>query len=475
MPGFAEAHDWLKQALENGGAIDEALHACLDAPLPRDAQKRYREVGELALRAERWEMAEWLAIRSLRHQPSYGAAFKLLGLALRGAGHLDEAAVCHRYGLPPRVRDKHFGDLPCVWTNSRESADAGIERHEAYAARSWPLRAPVQVRPREIVELSASELHVQEAVGTFVPDGRLWFDGFNTVIWDRQGRIVRDLCRGYAEVVHGSLDGREARTLEGRVCLLGNRNATNYYHWMNDVLPRLEVLQASGWALDEIDRFVVGPLRHAFQRETLAAFGIGEERLHTTDLGEYIEARELLIPTYGSNSLGMGQGPWNPAFLKRCFVPEGASGRPATRRLYVSRGSDGARGVSNDAELAAYLVSVGFETVRTERLTVCEQAALFDEAEAVIGPHGAGFSNIAFCRPGTRVVELFNAHVAPCFWVISELTGLEHAVHFCGEFDESSRPSDNERYHRSADDRRRSSFHVDVDEVAAMLGSLGVS
>ena len=30
----------------------------------------------------------------------------------------------------------------------------------------------------------------------------------------------------------------------------------------------------------------------------------------------------------------------------------------------------------------------------------------FSKASHAIGPHGAGFANLVFCRPGTRVVEI---------------------------------------------------------------------
>ena len=96
--------------------------------------------------------------------------------------------------------------------------------------------------------------------------------------------------------------------------MLGNRNASNYYHWMNDILPRLHVLMKSGIDLDSIQQFVINPLKHPFQHETLKHFGIDESRLCITENVTYVQCDELLLPTYGSNTLGKGQAPWNPAF-----------------------------------------------------------------------------------------------------------------------------------------------------------------
>ena len=35
-----------------------------------------------------------------------------------------------------------------------------------------------------------------------------------------------------------------------------------------------------------------------------------------------------------------------------------------------------------------------------------EQVELFSNAEFIVGLHGSGFANLAFCRPNTKVVEM---------------------------------------------------------------------
>jgi capsular polysaccharide biosynthesis protein len=45
----------------------------------------------------------------------------------------------------------------------------------------------------------------------------------------------------------------------------------------------------------------------------------------------------------------------------------------------------------------------------------------------VLAPHGAGLSNIVFCQPGTKVIELFApTYIPPCYRIISNICGLEH-------------------------------------------------
>ncbi len=77
------------------------------------------------------------------------------------------------------------------------------------------------------------------------------------------------------------------------------------------------------------------------------------------------------------------------------------------RRLWISREDTKKRRIANEAELQPILERFGFETVMPGRLPFPEQVALFAEAEAVAGTHGAGLTNLLFSPRDTRVLELF--------------------------------------------------------------------
>ncbi|MFM6194129.1 MAG: glycosyltransferase family 61 protein, partial [Planktothrix sp.] len=73
------------------------------------------------------------------------------------------------------------------------------------------------------------------------------------------------------------------------------------------------------------------------------------------------------------------------------------------------------------------LEPLNFESVVLESLTISEQAELMASASVVLAPHGAGLSNLVFCQPGTKVIELFApTHIPPCYRIISNICELEH-------------------------------------------------
>ncbi|NES01284.1 MAG: glycosyltransferase family 61 protein, partial [Symploca sp. SIO1B1] len=83
--------------------------------------------------------------------------------------------------------------------------------------------------------------------------------------------------------------------------------------------------------------------------------------------------------------------------------------------------------VINEQEVISFLNQFGFTSVSLEVMTVRQQAALLAQAKVVISPHGSGLTNIVFCSPGTKVIEIFSPnYVYHCYWLLSNLVGVEY-------------------------------------------------
>jgi capsular polysaccharide biosynthesis protein len=47
--------------------------------------------------------------------------------------------------------------------------------------------------------------------------------------------------------------------------------------------------------------------------------------------------------------------------------------------------------------------------------------------EAIVAPHGGGLSNIVFCSPGTKIIEIFSPElVGTYFWKLSSQLNLDY-------------------------------------------------
>ena len=70
------------------------------------------------------------------------------------------------------------------------------------------------------------------------------------------------------------------------------------------------------------------------------------------------------------------------------------------------------------------LVLHGFEVVTLSGISFAHQVRLFNEAEIIVGPHGAGFTNAVFAQPGATLIELLSPNwMHGCFWALASACG----------------------------------------------------
>ncbi|MGQ0740694.1 MAG: glycosyltransferase family 61 protein [Alphaproteobacteria bacterium] len=91
------------------------------------------------------------------------------------------------------------------------------------------------------------------------------------------------------------------------------------------------------------------------------------------------------------------------------FDGYGLSPSGEKRRLYLTRSDTKKRRIANENELAPLLRERGFEIVAPGKLSFRDQAALFQWADAIAGPHGAGLTNVLFAPKAARILEIFPA------------------------------------------------------------------
>jgi hypothetical protein len=195
-----------------------------------------------------------------------------------------------------------------------------------------------------------------------------------------------------------------ARRVRGTVAVLSGFFGRTYFHWLFDVLPRLGLLQDAGIDLDEVDSFIVPGYFSGFQIETLRSLGIGRGRIISSLKHRHIEADRLLVPSLPRRN---GVVPtWVVEYLRRSFPPSEPQGTSFPTRIYITRKLTDHGLLEGEEHLVARLAEHGILPLQMERFTLREKAWLLGRAEAVIGASGAGLTNIVFCKPNTKVVEL---------------------------------------------------------------------
>ncbi|MHC2066025.1 glycosyltransferase family 61 protein [Bremerella sp. T1] len=190
------------------------------------------------------------------------------------------------------------------------------------------------------------------------------------------------------------------RRLQGTLGVLSYAYANqNYFHFLLECLPKIRLLEESGVV---VDRYYV-PYKQIYQQELLELFGIDRGKVIAESDLCFVQADEVYFPSHSDIPRKE-----SVRFLfetaKRQSWAKLESG--VKKRVYVSRSRMKRRNCLNDDDVMTMLSKYGFERYHLETMSVREQIQLFQQAEIIVGPHGAGLVNMVFSTPGTMVVEI---------------------------------------------------------------------
>jgi capsular polysaccharide biosynthesis protein len=274
---------------------------------------------------------------------------------------------------------------------------------------------------RVILGRRAMSLPVSETV-TSLPGGLVF--GAGVVLAPDGGSIARDVSLdfGKSDDTHWLLHDQKMRSpqvLAGKTAVVASALGEGYSHWLLDELPRLLLLKKE----DKVAR-IITHANAAYAQAALRLYGWTGEVVEPVRRG-YWQCEELIVPSLTGWT---GRATARQIQLINEFVkPLRTSAAAGGERIYISRSLARRRRVTNEDEVTTALTDLGFVTVRLEELTWPEQIQVFRQAKVIVGPHGAGLANLAFCQSGTLVVELFGRdYLNGCFWQIAALRGLDY-------------------------------------------------
>jgi hypothetical protein len=210
-----------------------------------------------------------------------------------------------------------------------------------------------------------------------------------------------------------------------------NGNLHNYYHWLAEGLLGLDILRHAVGPDASLRVLLPGSMdiNAAFDHRTsLDEVGLGGSDVVEV-AADLIRVREAIW--VDSDLVQTMPARYLEDFRQRVADMYAGVRGGAKRRLLVARKGP-TRTIANLAEVQTLLSERGFETVYLEGLSMAEQIALFQGAEFIVAPHGAGLANLLFCERGTKVVEFMpTAEFRSFFWLIAQKLGLVHGIQFC--------------------------------------------
>lgn len=362
---------------------------------------------------------------------------------------------------PPKGHYKKIKD----WVDAFQPESPQRLYYEIHPAETLRLLDPKRVEEPLYWQFRIKTFSRRPSFVAVLPEGRLYSGRSDTVIspdnkliWDASQLFFR---KPEQHPVFGLNALPRARRTEETVAVLTFCSSHNYYHWLFDVLPKLYLLRESGLS---IDTFLLSRnSEKAFHHETLSWLNIPRDKIVRPSRGFHLQARQLVVPS----PAGSLPSSWACTFLRREILFKTLTKRKkGYERLYISRSDASYRKVKNDQQVTALLAYFGFKHVVLKGMSVAEQARLFYSADVIVSAHGAGLANLVFCRPGTKVVEIFAAkYVNLCYWLLSSYMELDY--HYL--FGAGERLPERMDFSRVKDD-----IHVDLAGLLRMVKLLGL-
>jgi capsular polysaccharide biosynthesis protein len=206
--------------------------------------------------------------------------------------------------------------------------------------------------------------------------------------------------------------------------------SSDYFHWLLDALPRLQVVQQ----LHEDGTLLLSATcrTREFVRASLSLLGVGPVRF--VGDREVLRFAHLMLPT-----LTAPTGNYNPEIVQglRTRFRDGRPGpSPPTavgERVYLSRGKASKRRIANEADVQHELEAWGFRTVHFEDHPFEHQVRMAMNARYLISNHGAGLANMLFMAAGSSVLEMRKGGDGQnnCFFALASALDLRYLYQMC--------------------------------------------
>lgn len=237
-------------------------------------------------------------------------------------------------------------------------------------------------------------------------------EGLEKTVWK-----FKNFLKGLA-----GLFSRRIGILERAICVADEVTNGAYFHWIGDVLPRLEVLEENGFRDCTL---VFPPMRWSQSfHDSLRAYAFQSVILKYC---ESVKVRHLLHMTPVAPT-GNYRPRYMQAIRERFRKHYALEGVQPHRRIWISRRLAPKRKIVNEADLLPVLVKHGWEVTLMENLSFEQQVRLMAETRIVGGLHGAGLTNMLFMPEGGKVLEVRfpNDSHNNCYFSLASAMGHEY-------------------------------------------------
>jgi len=188
-------------------------------------------------------------------------------------------------------------------------------------------------------------------------------------------------------------------------------SGNNFFHFMFDIIPKIFILK-SKINLSKINFYYVSSPKK-WQIKIFNMIGIKHDKLLDSKKYNHIHAKKIIAvdhPWYfgGEIQNSVKNIPkWIINLHRNNFLNKSIKIK-CKKDIFLDR-SDSEYNhcqIDNIGRIKNILKKNNFEIIKPEKLEFRKQIYIFKNASTIIGAHGASFTNIVFCKAGTKIIEI---------------------------------------------------------------------
>jgi capsular polysaccharide biosynthesis protein len=268
---------------------------------------------------------------------------------------------------------------------------------------------------------------------------------------------------------------------------LGGNGSWNYYHWMTEILPKIEFLKKNdifGLSNNLLVSDVVG-ITESFKKTLEEALKENTVNVIYLNPLEYYKVNKLYVVSTPNNVLfnskkvitSVKYNFYRKKSLnyvreivlnmmyrynqtKLAFEVNNLKNEQGHVHIFLARKKESARKYNQDEMFDLLSREFNVKAVYIEDYTIEEQAFIFSMADLIIGPSGAAWTNLIFSKEGTVAISWIPTHLKDfsVYSTIASYYGVQKYFIDC-------MPKNNKELH--------SDYEVSLDRIRIQLQHLG--
>ena len=204
------------------------------------------------------------------------------------------------------------------------------------------------------------------------------------------------------------------KKIKGPILILSQgASGYNYFHWFFDILPKIYIIKKK-FNLNYFNYFYLPKIKFEYQRKTLNFLKIPSRKILSSKSIKHFYTNEIVIceHPYFKNKKWWSNYEKIPDWIVsenlKNFKKKRKAKNKYSKKIYIDRSdtSHPHNQVANIKEIYGILKKYNFKIIKLAKISFNEQINIFNNANLILAPHGAGLKNLIYCKKKTVIIEL---------------------------------------------------------------------